>query len=91
MCGEKYKVPVVAGFVKGSPPHVRGKARGVCLGAVEDRITPACAGKSDGKAPDAKEPMDHPRMCGEKAKARATMADGSGSPPHVRGKGSSRP
>lgn len=47
MCGEKYKIKKRYPLEMGSPPHVRGKEY---LGGGRyhvNRITPACAGKSD--------------------------------------------
>ena len=46
LCGEKRPVPEVPALQEGSPPPVRGKARGQCYFADLRRITPACAGKS---------------------------------------------
>ena len=46
MCGEKpvYSIPGLIDH--GSPPHVRGKAELEAEEWLQDRITPACAGKS---------------------------------------------
>ena len=51
------------------------------------RITPACAGKSVLDLLLMRTNGDHPRMCGEKNSGRIFAAIISGSPPHVRGKG----
>ena len=50
----------------GSPPRVRGKAELCFVLALNQGITPACAGKSyfDLSLTEYKE--DHPRVCGEK-------------------------
>ena len=49
-------------------------------------ITPAYAGKSRRKTTDRFCSRDHPRMCGEKDKAKEMGATTKGSPPRVRGK-----
>ena len=68
MCGEKKGKSGRRNRIKGSPPHVRGKAflRQCRNGFVG--ITPACAGKSISLAVGAIRLGDHPRMCGEKTK-----------------------
>ena len=71
----------------GSPPRMRGKARGVSLGAVERGITPAYAGKSVGRARCRAPWWDHPRVCGEKTSPKSKTVALLGSPPRMRGKG----
>ena len=66
---------------------MRGKVRRGQNGAFADRITPACAGKSDTLAVLLEFSQDHPRVCGEKATAVNDDAASPGSPPRVRGKG----
>ena len=71
---------------RGSPPHGRGKARGVLYSVCKERITPAWAGKS---RPEERCPVcgqDHPRMGGEKMAIYTTVQGDTGSPPHGRGK-----
>ena len=86
MCGEKSVSSVSHLKVRGSPPHVRGKAGdGQCVYGLL-RITPACAGKSLFRFRLHRFPGDHPRMCGEKRDNIAEQYMGGGSPPHVRGK-----
>ena len=53
VCGEKEKLQSCDDFLLGSPPRVRGKVVDEYLAILLDRITPACAGKSRGKIPDA--------------------------------------
>ena len=68
MCGEK---PIETGLVvlmKGSPPRVRGKEQEAQAKDRQRGITPACAGKSPGKAFRSPDWWDHPRVCGEKTK-----------------------
>ena len=86
MCGEKPLLPFDAPMVKGSPPHVRGKAeeRPRCGRAFW--ITPACAGKSMVVSRLKSRWKDHPRMCGEKIQRKTKWNRQIGSPPHVRGK-----
>ena len=49
-------------------------------------ITPACAGKSDGRQERDQPDEDHPRVCGEKLRPSHPSAQRPGSPPRVRGK-----
>ena len=72
--------------MKGSPPHVRGKA-----GFADSRrgffgITPAHAGKSQLNRQSGRSYQDHPRTCGEKQSVGAGTNGKVGSPPHMRGK-----
>ena len=86
MCGEKVSSTSPIKCLKGSPPHVRGKAEKngtFCPGV---RITPACAGKRMHQWCRKIANWDHPRMCGEKPLGLAPAGWPSGSPPHVRGK-----
>ena len=46
MCGEKGEDAVIYLTGEGSPPHVRGKVAAMTTEIANDRITPACAGKS---------------------------------------------
>ena len=86
MCGEKCASACANMVLRGSPPHVRGKA--VRLRCVQGGwgITPACAGKREVSKYAAKPAEDHPRMCGEKVGQQVHLAVLWGSPPHVRGK-----
>ena len=85
-CGEKFCPGVVTNSIKGSPPHVQGKGKFHYFVRGNDRITPACAGKSMPRHVLRRFPADHPRMCGEKNIVRKASFDPQGSPPHVRGK-----
>ena len=76
---------------RGSPPHGRGKARGVLYSVCKERITPAWAGKSSRPVELVIIPRDHPRMGGEKATACGRWWGLPGSPPHGRGKDEHRP
>ena len=53
------------------------------------RITPAYAGKSTDCSPTFFWHQDHPRLCGEKTLSQLCTGKIPGSPPPMRGKGSS--
>ena len=56
--------------ILGSPPPMRGKAIYFPDSLVQDRITPAYAGKRDSCSGVEFDGKDHPRLCGEKFNAR---------------------
>ena len=87
MCGEKLAFFVFCPYVLGSPPHVRGKALFIKNHFPFVGITPACAGKRCTCCYACPRPTDHPRTCGEKLNIEWEVAEGEGSPPHMRGKG----
>ena len=86
MCGEKDGRQELMTAVKGSPPHVRGKADQDPQRRQAHGITPACAGKRLRLSGICLLHGDHPRMCGEKYKFQVQLVLFVGSPPHVRGK-----
>ena len=86
MCGEKMLLLCCRCGTVGSPPHVRGKELQLDDPESGDRITPACAGKSQVRGKTCGLHRDHPRMCGEKCIRSAAPTVHLGSPPHVRGK-----
>ena len=86
VCGEKFDNPKIDNSQLGSPPRVRGKARGCLRRPVSQRITPACAGKSVLFNIYQVIAEDHPRVCGEKARTLIVQDEPQGSPPRVRGK-----
>ena len=86
MCGEKCFFSFHFVNHRGSPPHVRGKARADVLSFGVAGITPACAGKSEFRSCRSGQTWDHPRMCGEKPALILRITWLRGSPPHVRGK-----
>ena len=90
VCGEKCAWPPGCGSLTGSPPRMRGKGCDACTRSVYDGITPACAGKSKAGRLFKIMAWDHPRMCGEKSAPRITSPVSWGSPPHVRGKDSTK-
>ena len=67
VCGEKIKYGTKSSQSVGSPPRVRGKAAATSISVLRQRITPACAGKSNQGTIYRSEHQDHPRVCGEKA------------------------
>ena len=71
----------------GSPPRMRGKARGAGVLDVVRGITPAYAGKSFARCPVQRAAGDHPRVCGEKRSGSCIFSGSVGSPPRMRGKG----
>ena len=85
VCGEK---SFSYGFhlaTFGSPPRVRGEARGHAHLERKPGITPACAGRSHHGKTSARRRWDHPRVCGEKGTEKKSRIGLSGSPPRVRG------
>ncbi len=68
MCGKYFSWQLLHRLSKGSPPHVREIPQDVLylLGSV--RITPACAGNTDGWCRYINFYGDHPRMCGKYTK-----------------------
>ena len=76
----------VSAFLLGSPPRMRGKARGCDTQPGDIRITPAYAGKSARAFANSIRSRDHPRVCGEKAIASSKVLSIKGSPPRMRGK-----
>ncbi len=66
MCGEKTDSGHHLPTLQGSPPHVRGKVIHNIYSVRDNRITPACAGKSVFHGFFVDFFWDHPRMCGEK-------------------------
>ena len=65
---------------------MRGKALVQCASSSPPGITPAYAGKSRGQSRNCTNTEDHPRVCGEKAKAFYMKPLEEGSPPRMRGK-----
>ena len=85
-CGENTVPKVGFGMSRGSPPRMRGKPKCRALSDVTARITPADAGKTDGKRNRGCGKKDHPRGCGENEYHLLQAAFKRGSPPRMRGK-----
>ena len=86
MCGENAPASIAFSILSGSPPRVRGKLTRDKAAGVDARITPACAGKTQGKNWGWVRPEDHPRVCGENFLLTLVCYVKIGSPPRVRGK-----
>ena len=86
VCGEKTSARILLITSAGSPPRVRGKAYLRGNGNLQNRITPACAGKSVTDGITFFRSEDHPRVCGEKGGGGGGDDNTIGSPPRVRGK-----
>ena len=69
------------------PPHMRGKAEKLLHRSAFVRITPAHAGKRSQIFHLSQQGQDHPRTCGEKLSCDVPYNYITGSPPHMRGKG----
>ena len=65
MCGENRGVEALKVWVWGSPPRVQGKLGYYEKDKLSDRITPACAGKTNSRSFVIYFSRDHPRVCGE--------------------------
>ena len=85
MCGEHPWAPGTYPSKTGSPPHVRGTRRCRESRRCPQRITPACAGNTNGIGRHKAPTQDHPRMCGEHSLRMIAIHVFMGSPPHVRG------
>ena len=70
---------------------MRGKEYSAYFQLLEDRITPAHAGKSNLTNIPTFIVKDHPRTCGEKRRYDLINAIKWGSPPHMRGKAAGEP
>ena len=86
MCGENAYVEGRRDLIYGSPPRVRGKHIDRSKITLQERITPACAGKTHPRGAGGACSPDHPRVCGENASALSLTFVIVGSPPRVRGK-----
>ena len=86
VCGENAAGTARGIQSSGSPPRVRGKLIRQKAWGATDRITPACAGKTDNSGIFLTRVRDHPRACGENAAHSRTKKRWRGSPPRMRGK-----
>ena len=89
LCGEKLTPSTGQNASPGSPPPMRGKDLTAVLAAPRSGITPAYAGKSGKRSGRIGAAEDHPRLCGEKGRPPKMSRPSTGSPPPMRGKGSS--
>ena len=74
----------------GSPPHARGRLSQPLHSRFRGGITPACAGKTPGASERNAWKRDHPRMRGEDGSGVVADRGDAGSPPHARGRPTSR-
>ena len=86
VCGKNQALRFVASTTPGSPPRVREKPSGETYPSSNDRITPACAGKTPPLPRFQQQDRDHPRVCGKNCNRSTTLSNKSGSPPRVREK-----
>ena len=86
MRGEDHPGRHPSGIHEGSPPHARGRPVSGAGDYAEERITPACAGKTIVSLPVAPQQKDHPRMRGEDPIVPLQSLAPYGSPPHARGR-----
>ena len=70
----------------GSPPRVREKRVVKSSSESYERITPACAGKTEPDTVVLASLADHPRVCGKNSSMISLSGCFSGSPPRVREK-----
>ena len=89
VCGEQHTLATTAGGAGGSPPRVRGTAQKNVSSSHPARITPACAGNSGCAPQSIAAGWDHPRVCGEQIMTDRKSIRRLGSPPRVRGTGTS--
>ena len=87
VCGEQPERPTKGVDITGSPPRVRGTAKGRWAHMWQARITPACAGNSWHLTITVQYIKDHPRVCGEQKQLHSKIQRPGGSPPRVRGTG----
>ena len=80
---DKFIFPVAN---KGSPPHARGRHLDDRVWVRGERITPACAGKTESAGGKPVVKRDHPRMRGEDVVFLLLGMSIPGSPPHARGR-----
>ena len=85
VCGEKRRAGSGRAGRIGSLPRVRGEVHDDRWRNGNERITPACAGRSNCILRLNAICEDHPRVRGEKSSVRVKNRSKSGSPPRVRG------
>ena len=86
VCGENRSTPRLVYARIGSSPRVRGKRAPPLPQIPDDRLIPACAGKTSKPSAASRRSWAHPRVCGENACDPPSRGRGGGSSPRVRGK-----
>ena len=89
-CGENMSCPSGFPAGSGSPPRMRGKRERRDRVTMQERITPAHAGKTRSTFSILATHADHPRACGENGHRQSHRDGDCGSPPRMRGKLGSR-
>ena len=84
-CGERFSTLQIDGYIFGSSPRVRGTHDESARRAFWIRFIPARAGNASPLAPSVMISPVHPRACGERRSALASVPALSGSSPRVRG------
>ena len=85
MRGERRKINRHSGVAAGSSPHARGTPGEYLLHFVRLRFIPACAGNATRRTSASCFRTVHPRMRGERNRARPIRKSRGGSSPHARG------
>ena len=86
VCGENQSERRIANPATGSSPRVRGKHTTVVPPALDERLIPACAGKTESSTRALPRSGAHPRVCGENPSNASPRSFECGSSPRVRGK-----
>ena len=86
VCGKNSIMSPSKISLPGSPPRVREKLHAKVPTAVNNRITPACAGKTVTLRGLVRFLWDHPRVCGKNSSFFTPWVTLPGSPPRVREK-----
>ena len=86
MRGEDWVYRISGSCPTGSPPHARGRRDWGAPVREQERITPACAGKTSDHSTEDDSQEDHPRVRGEDCVPAIITPFLRGSPPHARGR-----
>ena len=86
VCGKNRRNILRRASNGGSPPRVREKPDKERTQEIQNRITPACAGKTLFKYVKPSSTWDHPRVCGKNYLVSSKTQEIPGSPPRVREK-----
>ena len=85
VCGEHLYECIVCTHGVGSSPRMRGARERPAFAGKHERIIPAYAGSTRGRAPRSRPSRDHPRVCGEHSNWHSAEPPVSGSSPRMRG------
>ena len=85
VCGEHVVVHRIQSFFEGSSPRMRGTRHVVIFEHLRTGIIPAYAGNTLRRMSRRESSGDHPRVCGEHARAGAWPVRTAGSSPRMRG------